>query len=718
MANYTGDEYFAAREADETAQIALQKAHRWFMSLDVNGYLDKLKEAWSAYHGAYYTDISSGHRITFSGEQGELTNIPINHYRNICRHILTMVTNNRPVMKTRAINNDSKSTIQTKLADGLLDYYMREKRLEHYLHSALEQAIVLGQAYVKLDWNATSGEIYDYIDPTYKTEKIFDHEVGDMVDKIGPDGEPVYELDEYGEPIVEEEGYPIYEGDLEFRTFSVFDVVFDSTKEDPTQHDWVLCRSFKNRFDLAAKYPDLKDEILKMETKDQKERYDFNGAFYDESDDIYVYEFFHKRTESMPEGRYVLFLESDLVLMDTPMPYRELPVYSVAPSYILGTSYGYSDTFDALPIQDALNAEYSSILSNHNAFAVQNVIAPRGADINYSQLNSGLNYIEYNPLPGVPGGGKPEALQITSTPPEVFQYIKMLEQAMETVTGVNSVSRGNPESSLKSGTALALVQSLSLQFAAGLQQSYVKLIEDVGRGIINLLKDFAAVPRIAAIVGETNQVYMQEFKSDDLENVNRVIVEMGNPLSNSTAGRIQMASELLQYGLIESPEQYISILNGERLSAMTDTIDRHNKLITKENEKMLKGGKVYALQTDKHKQHIIEHRDLLNDPDLRSEPALVENVMLHIQEHVNFLRTTDPGLLAVLNEQPIPPMGGTPPNPMGPGIPAGNVPQPPPAPQGPPPPQTMAREPNMPTPPEPFENQPVTANQKMGGSES
>lgn len=541
------EEYFAAREAKDMAGVVLSKAHKWFHTLDVNGYLDKLKEAWSAYHGAYYTDIGSGHRITFSGEQGELTNLPVNHYRNICRHILTMVTASRPSMQARATNTDYKSLVQTKLANGLLDYYMREKRLEDYLHRAIEYGIVFGSGYVKMEWNATTGEIYDYNEETET---------------------------------------PIYEGDVQFSNLSPFDVVFDSTKEDSSQHDWVLCRSFKNRFDLAAKYPEQADSILRMETKDQKERYDFNGAFYDESDDIAVYEFYHKRTEAMPEGRYSMFVDADVVLVDAPMPYRELPVYRVSPADILGTPYGYSDTFDVLPIQDALNSMYSAILSNQNAFAVQSILSPRGSDISAEQVSSGMNFIEYNSQVG-----KPEPLQLTATSPQTFEFISLLERTAETISGVNSVSRGNPESSLKSGNALALVQSMSLQFVSGLQQSYVKMIEDVGTGLIHMLRDFAAVPRVAMIVGESNRSYMKEFVGDDLSSVNRVIVDVGNPLARCLAkdtpvlmhdGAIKMVQDIEVGDKIMGPDSKSRTVNavntGKEMMYKIISKDKHQKV--------------------------------------------------------------------------------------------------------------------------------------------
>lgn len=705
------EEYFAAKPADDTARIVLTKAYKWFHTLDVNGYLDKLKEAWSAYHGAYYTDIGSGHRLTFSGEQGELTNLPVNHYRNICRHILTMVTANRPAMQARATNTDYKSLVQTKLANGLLDYYVREKRLEDYLHKAIEYAIVFGSGYIKMEWNATSGEIRDYIEPEYKMNRVMNEETGEEEDQYDEDGNPVFEMDEDGNPVESEAGYPVYEGDVKFSNLSPFDVVFDSTKEDANDHDWVLCRSFKNRFDLAAKYPEYTDDILRMETKDEKERYDFNGAFYDETDDIAVYEFYHKRTESMPDGRYILFVDADVVLMDEVMPYKDLPVYRCAPADILGTPYGYSDTFDALPIQDALNSLYSTVLSNQNAFGVQNVLIPRGADVNPTSVAGGLNIIEYNHQVG-----KPEALNLTATPPEVFQYIDMLKKEIETVTGVNSVSRGNPESSLKSGNALALVQSMSLQFISGLQQSYVKLIEDTGTGLINMLKDFSATKRVASIVGESNRTYMREFTGDDLSQINRVIVDIGNPLAKTTAGRVQMAEQMLQMNLIKTPEQYISVMNHGKLESMTDGIDKQLMLVKAENEKMIAGEQVHAIDIEPHAMHIKEHRDVLADPDLKNDPELVQRVLLHIQEHIVALRQADPDLLTHLGEQPLAPPGGAPANQPGPGQmvnqsgmqgQVGGV-------QGAPPTGAEGQQlPSIPSPPAPFEGMPTQASDML-----
>lgn len=600
--------YFAADTAENTAKTLLQKANNWYNGLNTNGYLDKLRSMWMAYHGANY---NTDHNISFGGEQGELAQLSVNHLRNLARHIHTMVVNNRPALQARATNTDYKSLAQTKLANELLDYYLREKRLEKFLESAVESAIVQASGYVKMGWNSTSGEIYDYN---------------------------------------EELGTHIYEGDVEFTNLSPFDVVFDPTK-DSTNFDWVLCRTFKNKYDVSTKYPEHKERIEGLKTKSELFNFRFDNSTLDETDDIPVYEFFHKRTESMPDGRYLLFLDEGLPLMDTPMPYREIPVYRISPSTIMGTPFGYSDLFDVLPLQEAINALYSTVFTNQYTFGVQSIYVPRGADINIKSLEGGLNIIEGNSM-----AGKPEPINFTATPPEIFNFIRQLEGAAETISGVNSVARGNPEASLKSGAALALVQSMALQFISGLQQAYVQLLEDVGTGLINMLKDFADVPRIAMIAGRDNRTYVQtEFKGDDLSQINRVIVDVGNALAKTTSGKLQIASELIQYGIIKTPEQYMAILSSGKLDTMTDDTQRELLLIKDENERMSDGEIVTAIAIDQHSLHIKNHRAALADTELRKNPEIVAAVLNHINEHITLLETTKPSTLAIIGEQSLQP---------------------------------------------------------------
>lgn len=513
--NKISQEYFAKKPAEKCASVLLNRAQSFFNILYSSFFVDKIARSWRFYYGAYNNEVGFGHRTEMTGEQGELTSFPVNHYRNIAQHIYNMITANRPTMTARAINTDYKSLAQTYLADGILDYYMREKGLEDVLLRAAEMAIVVGSSYVRMEWNATSGEAFDA-----------DPDTGEIV----------------------------YEGEVEFSVLSPLDVVMDGTKES-WDNDWLIVRSFKNKYDLIAKFPELADKINSIPSKDTARIYRLAIFTNDETDDIPVYEFYHKRTESMPDGRYMMFLSPDVVLMDTKMPYRVMPIYRLCPSEILGTPYGYTPMYDLMPMQESVNALYSTIMTNQNAFGVQSVYVPRGADISVEQLEGGMNIIEAD--------GKPEPIQLTATPPEVFKFLDYVVRTMETVSGVNSVTRGNPEASLKSGTALALVQSMSLQFMSAFQKNYVKLIEATGTGLIQILKDFAKAPKVVALVGRNNRSLLKSFTGEDINAINRVVVDLGNPLAKCLAkdtpvlmhnGTIKLVQDVKVGDLVMGPD--------------------------------------------------------------------------------------------------------------------------------------------------------------------
>jgi hypothetical protein len=527
-------------------------------------------------------------------------------------------------MEARAVNTDYKSLSQTYLANGILDYYMREKKLENIVHTAVKYAVVLAGGYVRMEWNATSGELYD-----------FDPETGEKN----------------------------YTGELEFDVLSPYDVVFDGTKSNWDDHNWFIVRTFKNRYDLMAKFPEKADKIKAATPANSADVYRIALFSNDDTDDITVYEFYHKKTEAMPEGRYIMYIDGDEPLLDLPLPYKTIPIHRLVASDYLGTTYGYSPMFDVYPIQEAMNGAISTIITNQSAFGVQNLFVERGSDLDINQLEGAMNIIEGNKAP-VP-------LQLTQTAPEIFNFYNMLNQAAETVSGINSVTRGNPEASLKSGTALALVQSMSLQFISGLQNSYVKFLEDIGSNLIGILQDYAQTPKLVALVGKNNKPLLKEFVGDDIKDIKRVIVTVGNPLSRTTAGRVQMAEQMLQMGLIKNPQEYFQVINTGSIETMYESDMNENLLIKRENEMLMEGREVLADVLDAHTIHIMEHRSVMADPDLRLNPELRQVVQDHINQHLEFLRTADPELMQLIGQ---PSFQAPPPPPQQGGMPQGNMP--------------------------------------------
>jgi hypothetical protein len=185
---------------------------------------------------------------------------------------------------------------------------------------------------------------------------------------------------------------------------------------------------------------------------------------------------------------------------------------------------------------------------------------------------------------------------------------------------------------------------------------------------------------------------------------------------NTTAGRAQIAENLLQMGLIKSPEKYLMVLNTGNLDYLMEGEMNELDTINAENEALLKGDEVISVITDDHALHIKEHKAVIADPVLRRDPDLLQRTISHIQEHIELLRTVDPGLLAVIQQQPLPP-AQPPIPPQQQNVPNGamgnqdllNNPQA----------QSVAVAdqnqslPSIPAPPAPFENSPQTPQQAM-----
>lgn len=624
--------YFATLPTEEIASDLVSRVSSWYDYIRISGQFGRMRRSYNTYYGYGSQGIGSSSEVTQGGEQGELSLVKVNHFRNLIQHILVMTVQNRPAMEARAVNTDYRSLAQTVLANGILDYYMREKKLERILKTATEIALIFGEGYIRLEWDATSGEEY--------TVDTGDEPTDEMVANSD-----LSQPQEVRQPQI------VYSGDLKYSALNPIDVIKDLYVQDPNDQDWIIVRHFKNKYDLSAKYPDLEDEIVSIDISgDDILAFDFTTQMAVETDLIPIYEFYHRKSDAVPDGRLVVFLNDSTVLFDGPLPYQGIPVYRIAPGDFIGTAHGYSPAFDLLGLQESLDALYSTVITNQSTFGVQNIMIMKGHNIAYTQLSGGMNLIEYDNE-----HGKPEPLNLTYTPPEIFNFINKLEQTMETLSGVNSVARGNPEANLRSGNALALIQSMAIQFNSGLQQSYAQLLEDVGTSTIKTLQQFAHIPRLAMITGKSTRPFLREFKSSDIADVDRIVVDVGNPLAKTIAGKMEIADNLLQMGQINA-RQYISIIKTGNLDVLLEDDFDELMNIKDENEALSEGksDEVIAIATDNHSTHIKMHKAVLNLA-ARKDKRISGAVLDHINEHLNLLRNTDPGLLMLLGEQPLPP---------------------------------------------------------------
>lgn len=636
----TTDPYFWTLPLDEFIDEAHGKIEEFYQDLLDTGIFAVIDKSYRAYFGADLSDREGGlfdsAELRPGGTQGELTRLKMNHFRSIIKQTLQLATSTKPAFSCRSSNTDYKSQTQTVLGNGLVDFYMREKKLARDLTDAVEMALVMLEGWIHDRWNPNAGERYDE-DP--------------------------------------ETGAVVYEGDFETSVHSILDVPRDIHLRGKKKHNWLFVRRQESKFDLAARYPDLADRILAIApdafdyAKLPSFGLELRKGNAKNSEHLDVWTCYHAKSEAMKEGRLIEFV-GDVGLLDGPLPYRDIPLRRVSPDKLLNTSYGYSLAVDLLGPQEAHDILTSTIMSNNATHGVQNVWTQRNDALTVNDLGKGMRNLQSD--------AKPEPIQLTQTAPETFSFRKEVEGDMETLSGISSTVRGNPEASLKSGSALAMVVSQSIQFASMLEDSYNELVGDVGTDLINMLRDFSKTERVAMILGESSRPFMREFNSSDLSTINRVVVEPSSPLSKTVAGRMQIADDLFQKGLITTPKQYITILVTGQLEPAIEGSTHEMLNIRAENEELREGRPVKAIITDLHADHIAEHRAILSNPESRRNPKLVEAVLAHIQDHLGLWRSADPGVLMVTGQQmpPPPPMPAMPPPGPGPGGPGGAGPGP------------------------------------------
>lgn len=684
------EKYFAEQEGEKLARELEDRLVGYRQGLISDGKYDKYQKSFDLYYGRHFKRgaFNRGSAIQRIGDSGEYAGIYVNHYRNLIKHILTMATNQKPVFDTRAINTDLKSLQQARLGNTILDAYMVEKRLGRYFYRAAESAQVFGAGYVEACWDPSLGK-------PYGVELVKDDQTGEP--KLGDDGVPLQKI--------------VHEGDLAVSSPLPWQVIVDEAETDWYKCDWVAIVELKNKFSLAARYPHLKDQILAIPSVtqdiDQLKWLRLHKFVKDDSLSrslIETIKFYHRRTPALPSGRYMLCTRGGVVMYDDAYPYsndsgnERLPVFRCVPGEVMGSTEGYTDAYDLQALQDASNVLLSTVFTNQQALGTNIVWMPEGNNISRDQLKGMV-------LVKGPAGGEPKGISLVNSPGELFKSLELFERLMETSSGVNSVARGNPESSLKSGVALGLVQSMAIQFASSFQQSCAWLYEDGGTFILTtLLKKFAKTKRVVALAGKHNRGYMAEFTGEDLESIDRVVVDIGNPLMKTVAGRTNIADKLLELGQI-NPQQYMTLLSTGNLEPLTEGKENQLSLIRKENEELMSGKPVQVLVGDAHLLHGQEHRSVLSDPIIRQKGiegdplalSILENTRQHLEQHMQMWQSQDLYWASISGEQPAPPQGPPPPPPgaEGPG-PGGPPVMPPPESDMPAPMPPLPKDANVP----------------------
>jgi len=626
--------YIFLKEAEE---LVRELNHRWDKFANHNmstGMMDIWTRAYQCYYGQM---AAPSYSTGVAGEQDEYSTMQINHARNVIKHVIAMVTQNRINFDVTCTNTDLSARNTTIVARAVLDQLFYEKQFEREYHSMLEMGLIFGMSFIVARWKP-------------------------MKRLVGVDGE----------------GQAVYAGEPDLKVISPLDVMLDPLKPYFQDQQYVVIREMVNRNDLAAEYPELAEEIMAVEKINNFQHF---TQFYEYNEEtIWQYTAFHQPTPALPQGRIVTFLEDDIVLNDGPNIYEQNPVFCYRPDTRHGTAYGHTPLFDLMPVQESLNQLDSSFLTIIENFSVPNFIASKRSGIDETEISGGLRMILADPDPDAPNAGFPTAMNMPSIPPDMVRQREAYIRDIEALSGVNSIVRGSPSQFVPSGTAIALLSSSAQTYNSAVERGYIQIIEQSALSLLSIIKKFQAYSDVVTITGKANAYNVASFKGESLEGVRQVKVHLGNPVSKTFAGKMAVADQLLQNQMLASPAEYLDILKTGNLDSVTDPKTAQKAYIQLENEQLAQGQKPIISYLDNPIEHIKEHMVLTFRPEVRSNAPIMEIVLEHVQEHldqVERLNMGNPITLALATEQPVPlsalqqpPQGG----PGGPGAATGAMP--------------------------------------------
>jgi hypothetical protein len=286
----------------------------------------------------------------------------------------------------------------------------------------------------------------------------------------------------------------------------------------------------------------------------------------------------------MPQGRYAIILDEQTVLLDGPNPYDCLPVFNVRAMEGLGSIIGYAPANVIAPVQLSQNVLSSAMMTNYAAFGVQNVAVKDGDQFDVTEIAGAMNILKYTDAP-------PVGLQLSKQADGIGDFYAALGRKGETLSGINSVIRGDPESSLKSGKALGIVQAAAVQFQSALAASYAQFLKDIGNFMLQVFRKYVKSERVTQIVGKNEQMQSSTWNSDTFGPIDRVSAELVDPAMRTLGYKTDLAMFMAQNNLTQTPQEFLTVLTTGQLKPMYRGQLTTLNTIRQENRDMLEAAK-------------------------------------------------------------------------------------------------------------------------------
>lgn len=606
------DTYFAVLPPDEIGDAIIAKVMDYYGNFTVQQLLDKQSTAYIYYYGYTRDGWHGGTGVARGGDAGELAVMRVNDARALAQALFAMTVAPQIEWRPTPARYSYDALRATKTAKNALNHYWQNGGFLSAAAHATEQAIVLSEGFILPDFDPFAGSV------------VFRNEDGSVAQRTG---------------------------DFRIRNPSSQHVIRDPTKQTWSQCDWKIVRTWENRYDLAVRWPASAKAILdapeRLTVREAETYYVLTPTDW-KTDDVEVLRLYVEPSAILPGGREVWCLADGTVLgtpddgYETPdgsepplaygdLQHDEVPLYRIAPGPAFDTPFGYTPYFEILGIQEAADSIHTSLTTNLTTFGTQYIAVEDGSDTQMMELEGPMSILRYNK-----GSAPPAGVSLAVIPQGAFDYASMLSAAETRMMGLNSAALGESPGDRASGSLAALLSAQAIQRSFPLQQSFRDALKKSGSFLLRVIDSEASAPlRLSLVSPDEGRSGEFEVKAGDFRDVSKeVYVDIGNPLTQSPEGRLELAKLLVQMKPEDMNFEVISqIIETGKIEPAIDAGSDEMTNIVEENEMMSRGERPLVLIGDNHAIHGKQHGIPVSSQAARRKPEVLQSYDAHMLTH-------------------------------------------------------------------------------------
>lgn len=548
-----------------------------------------------------------------------LPKIVVNHMLDITHFRVGRLVKYRPAVSIIPADDEFKDKVAAKATKELLDHIWYVQDFQGNVTKDLAMmSSIDGECYLGVFWNPS---------------------IGDLHPESPKDGESITLKDDNGEPMKDDAGNvikvtkPVRIGDVEYKIIHA-DKIFLEKRRQMKDVNYCFIKETISYEDLKVRYPKTASKVKKQENSHHSEDDDTVDHVINPVD---VYHFYHKRTEALDKGRYIVFtMDALLENVESPYSHGELPVERITDIDLPGELHAMSFFETVKGIFSAYNNLTNMILRNQHLVSHPKWMFQAGT-VKIESLGNDITLVQYK------GPNAPQLVQMNPTPSEVFNFREKLKEDGQQISGVFGVSRGEPPSGIKAGVALQFLDEQEAERANLSVLKWNEFIRRIALKTISVANDYydASDERMIRIFGVNDSWQTKFFDQSNLSKDYDVLVQKSSALPESKSGKVEYIKQLNEIfpGLV-SGDQAMELLDLGQAEKFVSIVTNSLRAAEAENELIISGDK--ALEPEEYEDHIAHwktHVNRLQSYQFKNETpkSVKEKLKDHVLAHEMFM---------------------------------------------------------------------------------